>query len=508
MLRRWWFWLGMLLVLVLISLAGIWKYFSSAIYFQRNVRPELENLLGGRPVTVGTYALTPLSAIHLKDVEVGALPDETNKTPVLTIKEMDVRYNALAMRNNRIVVSKALIESLTARIEQLPDGSFRGPFPTLVPKTDEEKDTTTTLHTKSPKKIKVKTKSKGQQYDIQNVEVRNVNIQFNQSGKAGNAPQKFALENFSLICPRFSLTEPFQIELKGKVRANNLSADIAFSPKATLKEGRIYLASASLQVEENGKPLLRVDVGLDVDPTTQSGNATLKILPTDKRFLNLAATMSGIDFHEAALAGDLQIALDKGEPSALKGMLTTTKWNPTGPNIPANLPETDWQFAFDALLGNDQSMQITSSTLLATATGHPDRALLNLNASGPVRWGKKGGAQLQLKAPCVELQPYLPALKIQPGEKAPALTITNLSTQFSCDSDQVQLKNLTAEVTGGKIAVKNFQTSLTPNPLLHWNGLEAQNVDLDTLLANVSAKHWGQLTGKGYLLSSGTACGL
>jgi len=110
----------------------------------------------------------------------------------------------------------------------------------------------------------------------------------------------------------------------------------------------------------------------------------------------------------------------------------------------------------------------------------------------------------------LQLQPFLHLLKIQPSADAPAFFIQNLNAQIAFDSKRLELSGLTAEVTGGKIAVKSFQMqpSASAPSLLRWKGLEAQNIDMDTLLANVSAKHRGQLTGKAHLLSSGSARGL
>jgi hypothetical protein len=400
------------------------------------------------------------------------------------------------------------IDTLDVRLWQQPDGAWVGPFPTRTVKRDASDSTSETL--KEPgedrvKKIKVKTESKGMEYQIQNVDIQNVNISLERIGKDGQS-RKYALENLSLTCPRFSLKEPFEIALKGRLRVNDVAADISFTPKATLKNGAISLEPSPLKLSQEGRPLLQIQVGLEIDPRTDLGSATVKILPTEKAFCGMVASATGWNLQNATLSGDLQLALAKGEIKGIKGEVRAKRLN-LADYLPGNLPEMDCRLYLDGTLGKNDSMQLTSCTVLARSTANAPESLLDFSASGPISWGKKPGAQLHLRAAELPLRPYYSLMKIEPAANAPVLSLRNLDTQLAVNAEQVQLTSFAAEIVGGKLAAKSFQSSFSAVPFLRWEGLEIQNVDVDSVLSNFLPKYEGQLTGRAHIATTGAAHG-
>lgn len=390
-LKKWFKRLFILALLCVCAVVGLYFYATSASFFDKWVRPAAEKVLG-RDVTVGTYTLSPMSGIKLEDVEIAALEGED--APALKLKTLNLVYNLQALFSKRLEVSELTLDSLTVRIRQNPDGSITGPFPLpgeKKPKKEKKEKKETSLENLGKLPIGL---------DIRNVKVSNLNIEFDRYSKEGAEPDRYRIQDLSITAPEITLDKDSVISLSAGLLAQlaeapstqteslisgKLSIDTTLqakdgiitgltiaqkvgdlkgvvegwdlSPYAVQKnfnlkiEGPTALSCTQVAtIYADGKDISESTLAANFDLFTKSGEATLSIPPLDRRALNLAGAVVGIDFRDTKVSANASIKIApqmRIEAASLNALVEN--FNATGGPIPeGDLPVLNVKFGLTA----------------------------------------------------------------------------------------------------------------------------------------------------------------
>ncbi|MFP4380433.1 MAG: hypothetical protein ACLFUS_08010 [Candidatus Sumerlaeia bacterium] len=140
---------------------------------------------------------------------------------------------------------------------------------------------------------------------------------------------------------------------------------------------------------------------------------------------------------------------------------------------------------------------------------HPEGKNGILRASGNLDFTAPRQGRFQADATRINLTSLLPFVQIEPHEKAPHLIVEKADIDFIQDGPAIAFENFQMEVAEGNIALKSYRirSYADAENYMKWEGLEAEGLDVDILMANLAADARGSVTGKMDLKSDGTSQG-
>ncbi|MBN1865770.1 DUF748 domain-containing protein [Candidatus Sumerlaeota bacterium] len=118
---------------------------------------------------------------------------------------------------------------------------------------------------------------------------------------------------------------------------------------------------------------------------------------------------------------------------------------------------------------------------------------------------------LAVTAKSIDLQPLLPYVGLKPAADAPPLLAEDLALQAAPNAAGADIRDFAVvRIAGGKIACESVsirKTAAAAAPRIEWKEATGEKLDVYTLLANLSPKNAGRLTGAAEFQTSGAAQG-
>ena len=367
-------------LLGIILFIGLYAYITSEGFFQNKILPQISSQLGG-VIEVGNSRINPLSQVKLAQLKVQS-SDKTQELPVLQIKELDIRYDALKLLfGGELLVKKVLVESPVIYLKRYKNKSADAIFKPAPKDPDTEP-----IDSGSPSQP-----ANIPQVLIQNVNISNASITIETEQEDNSwATQKVAGFNFTIdqlgngkkgkmqISSTLSsskgedkvlaaLAGRLDMEFSQKLTPVNLIGDITVGVnEAAGALSELADVSASFQVAFKPGSLEKFDLVVSRSENvlakiagngpvnTKEGTADLSLSANNinKSVLNLFAISSGGDFGTTNLSLDLQYkAQNQFKQHQFNGSVTgqSIQWRTNEGSIPTVDLSLSIQSSYDAI---------------------------------------------------------------------------------------------------------------------------------------------------------------
>lgn len=371
--------LGILLaipVLGLVLVVGLFLYITSEGFFQNQILPQLNQQLGGN-VKVDNSKVNPLSQLKLSNVSIQSTKD-SEKQPVLKVKELDVRYDALKfLFGGELLVKKVLVESPEVHLKMYKDNTSNADFKSSPAGSETAPAPAPSKKSKAPKvlvqavninnaNITIESEQEDNSWAVQKIEGFNFSIDQLGNGKKGVIKLSSNLSNTNGEDKVLAaLAGQFNIELSEELAPVNASGDLSVNVKeAQGAFSDLSDVSSSIQVALNPDSLEKFSFVVSRSGeilgqlsgqgpiSAEDGSAALSLSADNinKSVLNLFAAGSGGDFGSTNFSLDISY---KGQNNfnqhELVGSLTgqSIQWISNGNSTPTTDLSIGLKASFD-----------------------------------------------------------------------------------------------------------------------------------------------------------------
>ena len=332
--RRKLFRVAVVFVLLLVAL-----YFvaTSEMFLQRLILPRVSDAIKA-DVTVAQASVSPFRNVVLHDLKVHPRGSE----PLLTVKEIRLRYSLLSIIRGKIDVEEVTVESPVITVVENPDGTSN--LDALRKLGGSEKKPA--KESSTPPQVNVKlvalnnatvrlTKNHAAgAADVAEVSGLNFSVRDLQNGKSGKlevaanlALDKAAQAATAAGALRAKLGGGFTFDLAQDLKPATVKGDVTFSVEqatgamadlATLA-ARLDCEATPTEVKQIALRFTKAEAALGevriagpFDAAKGEGKLKLEVLALDRRVLNLAGAASGIDFGSTTINSTTDVELAKG----------------------------------------------------------------------------------------------------------------------------------------------------------------------------------------------------
>ena len=361
--RRWLRWVGIIFgILVLLLVVG---YFvgTSEWALKSVILPKVNTAMNAN-VTVDGASISPFSAVTLQGVKVETKGPE----PLVTAKEVRLRYSLMDIIKGNINVSEATLESPVVNLITFADGTSN-----LDPITKgKEGDKSKNKETKDEKKS-----SEPPHVNVQKLALNNATVRILNQHKD---PHKFPLElveltGLNLTADDIANGKTGQLGLSANVRMNqglntasngviaatvggkfNFTFDAALKPQVVKGQTKVDVTEAkgafaqaaalgvtlnadltpsqlndvSVQLAQSGKILSTVSAKGPFSAETMEGKLAVNISQIDRQALNLVGAGMGIDFNQTTINSTNTVELtQRGRVIKVNGGLMLANFSAT-----------------------------------------------------------------------------------------------------------------------------------------------------------------------------------
>ncbi|HXT12096.1 MAG TPA: AsmA family protein [Candidatus Angelobacter sp.] len=477
-------WRTILFVLILVAVLLVVLYFvaRTSEFFQKQILPRVSKALHAE-VTVKSAEVHPFSMIVLHDLKV----QPTNQPPILTAREVRVKYSLVDILAGNFHVDEIAVVSPVLQVVENRDGSSNLD-PLLKAESGKRKAES---GKREPARVNVRkvTISNASVLRILNhpngtrdlVEVTNLDVTASgiRNGGAGKvelaaivrdennppAPAMYGLLQANVGGKfDFSLTPELGVaSVLGDARVEIAQAAGAFSDFQKMIGTLHCDASAqeikgvSLSFEREDVPLGELRASGPFNLQTSEGRLNVELLSVDKQVLNLFGAKIGFDFGSTTITLTNQIDVAKGGAAiGVVGALSASQFQLSRTN--QSTPALDLRADYNVSVDNTEKTVLLRT--LSVAGTQKGRALLHGQLTSPmmIAWGNKtnavGDSALSLAVTKLNLADW----KVFLGALAPAGTLDLHLKLLSQEGGKRltfdvtnQIQNLTVEAGGGRL---------------------------------------------------------
>ncbi len=422
---------GLLCVLLVLA------YFigTSSGFITGVILPKVGTAIGGK-VTADQVALSPFSSLNLTGLKV----ETTGAEPLVTVKEVRLRYSLMSIIGGKIAVEEVTVESPVIKVVFNADGTSNLPKPPTSapskPSSGSSAPPDLAIKNISLKNATVVVTMKAKDGSQAVHEISGLNLTLDQLVNGARSALKLGASlksqqtgGTNAFAAAGALNGDIQFELtqallpkeaKGGIKASLADATGSLAP---LKGFQIAidtelspteLKNVGLSVTRSGADLARVKLSGPFDAAKSEGKLRLELSGIDKNLLGIVGPIVGLDFADTSLSGNADIAMaNAGKQIALSGIFTgkSISVKPAG-GVPTPVLDgtvafslqlkdnvaTIEKFTVEPTLGGKSggTVSASGSVNLADTTGSITVQFANLNQDlvNPFTGGKLGGRDL------------------------------------------------------------------------------------------------------------------
>ncbi len=332
---------GALVVLLVLA------YFvgTSGAFIKGVVLPKVGTAMGGK-VTADEVALSPFSSLKLTGFKL----ETTGPEPLVTVKEVRVRYSLMSILGGKIAVDEVTVDSPVIKVVFNADGTSNLPKP---PASEPSKPSSPS--SSSPPDLAIKNVSfknatvvvtmKAKDGSQATHEISGLNLTLDQLVNGGRSALKIdaALKSqqtggtnaFSAAGSvngdiQFELTQALlPKEAKGGIKANLVDATGSLAPlkgfqvALDTEVSPTELKNVGLSVTRSGTDLARVKLSGPFDAAKSEGKLKFELTGIDRNLLGIVGPVLGLDFADTSLSGNADITMaNAGKQIALAGVFS------------------------------------------------------------------------------------------------------------------------------------------------------------------------------------------
>ena len=305
------------------------------------ILPKVGTAIGGK-VTADQVALSPFSSLNLAGLKV----ETTGTEPLITVKEVRVRYSLMSIIGGKIAVDEVTVDSPVIKVVFNADGTSNLPKPPASEPSKPSSGSSTppdlAIKNISLKNATVVVTIKAKDGSQAVHEISGLNLTLDQLVNGARSALKlgaslksaqtggtnaFAAAGAINGDIQFELTQALlPKEAKGGVKASLADATGSLAP---LKGFQIAidtelspteLKNVGLSVTRSGADLARVKLSGPFDAAKSEGKLRLELSGIDKNLLGIVGPIVGLDFADTSLSGNADIAMaDGGKQISLTG---------------------------------------------------------------------------------------------------------------------------------------------------------------------------------------------
>ncbi len=298
------------------------------------ILPRVGTAIGGK-VTADQVALSPFSSLNLTGFKL----ETTGTEPLVTVKEVRVRYSLRSILGGRIAVDEVTVDSPVIRVVFNADGTSNLPNPPASASSRKPSSSSSAPPELAVKNISLKNatvvvtiKAKDGSQAVHELSGLNLTLDQLANGarsalKLGASIKSVQTGGTNAFSATGALNGDIQFELtqallpkdaKGGIKADLADATGSFAP---LKGFQVALdteisptelKNVGVSFTKSGTELARVKVSGPFDAAKSEGKLKFELSGIDKRLLGIVGPVLGLDFAETALTATTDIALEAG----------------------------------------------------------------------------------------------------------------------------------------------------------------------------------------------------
>lgn len=378
--RRWLRRLGFVFAALILLLVVAWFVGTSAWALKSVILPRVSDAMHAK-VTVEDASISPFSAVTLTGLKV----ETTTPEPLVSAKEVRLRYSLMDIIKGRINVGEVTLESPVVNLVTKADGTSN-----LDPITKGSAESKPAKESKPD----VKKSSEPPQVDLKKFALNNATVRKTDL-RADGTKQVLELTGVNITAEDIGNGKVGQLGLAANIRLDqglnsasngvlaasvggkfNLQLDAALKPQTVkgqttvnVAEGKGAFAQAagigvvlntdltptqlndvSVRVAQNGKSLAALAVSGPFSAETMEGKLVAILSGVDRQVLNLAGGATGLDFNQTAIGSTNTIELmQKGRMIAVNGALLVGNFSVTqqGQTTPALNVQSSYALTYD-----------------------------------------------------------------------------------------------------------------------------------------------------------------
>lgn len=482
-------------------LLGLALYFivTSATFLQRVVLPQVSKAINS-DVTVSGAEISPFQRVTLHDLKVHPRGGE----PLLTVKEIRLRYSLLAIVRGKIDVTEVAVDSPVITVVKNADGTSN--LDELLKLGGSDQNPPTEPGTKAPvvdvklvalnnATVRLTTHHEGGTSDVTEISGLNFSLRDLKNGQTGkmevaallavNQAAQAAAPASSL---RAKLGGGFTFDLLADLKPGAVKGDLTFSvEQATGALAELGQVAARLDCEMTPTEIRQIalrctkaetqlgEVRLagPLDLAKLEGKLKLEVASLDRRVLNLAGAASGLDFGPTTINSITDIELAKsGKVITVGGRLNVANLQVT--QLGKTSPTLDLRCDYAATIDQAAEAAVLKTFNLSGTQNAQPFLQSELPQPLPIAWGAAHGAGSEAAFNLAITSWNLADWRAFAGDIAPAgLVNAKLNLVSRQDGKQLQLL-----LTGG---VENLAGKFGSNQIsqaeLRWK-VNAQATDL------------------------------
>lgn len=414
--RRWLRRLAIVFAVLMVLLVAAYFVLTSASFLKGVILPRVSTALNAQ-VTLGDASISPFSSVTLQELKV----QTTGAEPLLSVREVRLRYSLSAILAGRINVSEIALVSPTVTLIRNADGtsnldpvlkaaasgdkSGKKPAPSAAsapPQLDLRK------FDLSHGTVRVVTRHAGGGQD--QMEVSDLTLTLAHLKNAGSGAltlaANLAMDNQppapgargswqGTVTGNLDLGLAADLNLaalKGSFRVEVPKAAGAFAELATTAlalEAELApteIKEVALRFRKGGTDLGSVRATGPFNLATSEGTVKVELLPVDKRLLNLAGAAAGIDFGNTTVASAHTLTLTRGgKQLAAKGSLNVSALSITQKGL--TTPSLDVRLAYDTSADLNQESAVLGSIAFDVLQNRNPLLRASLSSPMTVAWG-------------------------------------------------------------------------------------------------------------------------
>jgi hypothetical protein len=380
--RRWlrrfgYFFGGLILVLVIAYFVGTSSWALKSI-----ILPKVSTAMNAK-VTVDNASISPFSAVTLNGLKV----ETTGTEPLVSAKEVRLRYSLMDIIKGNINVSEVTLESPMVNLVTTADGDSNSPLPPEKPDVTKNKPPTSTGKENPPQlnfgKISLRNATvrvsnqlqAADAFPIDLIELSGLNLSLENLGNGRTG--KLTLDSIVKVAVGLNMPTNGAITLKltgnydmalganlqpqvvkGQTKLDVSEAKGAFQQAAAI--GVVLntdltptqLNDVSVRVAQNGQALAALAASGPFNAETMEGKLAVVLSGVDRQVLGLVGGPLGMDFNQTAISSTNTIELtQKGKMVTVNGALLVGNFSVTkqGQTTPTLDVRSSYAVAYDEL---------------------------------------------------------------------------------------------------------------------------------------------------------------
>jgi len=394
---------------VLVLLLVVVYFVATSAWFLKSVILPRAGKQMNAQITVEDASISPFSQVTLHNLKLTT----TGSEPLITAKEVRLRYSLMDIIKSHINVSEATLDSPTVLIVKEADGTsnldplMKGDKSTKEPSTKAIDLDVKNVALKNAT-VRITQKLKGAGPNV--TELTGLNVTLDQLKTGGNGKLTIASDlrmsnkpaggSNQVLAAKISGGYDFGLatnmapsSIKGSTRIQVTEAQGGFAEAANLVAileadvSPTVLNQIAFRFEKSGQQLGQLRVHGPFDLSKLEGSVSVELLALDRNVLNLAGAGQGLDFGKSTINSTNKIEITrKATFLAIDGRLSGSELGVVRDGKPT--PPVD--LGFDYKVGVDLTSQTAALEKILVSARHRGSEFLNANVDRPLNlsWGE------------------------------------------------------------------------------------------------------------------------